>query len=376
VRAVQAFGADIYRRLARKPGNVVYSPYSVAVALAMVRNGARGVTAQEIDRVLRAPALGTLNSGLNALQLHLRSRAGSRKRADRSTGTIALDVANSLWGQRSARWAPPFLDALSRDYGTGVRMVDYINDATGAREVINAWAGTQTHGRIPKLLPEGVLDKDTRLVLVNAIYLKAPWNQPFDQAATIRAPFTRADGSQVRVPMMREGLSAGYATGRGWQAVNLHCAGSQLAMAIVVPDRGRLDEVERGLDGTATQRLLGSFADTSVYLHLPRWTFRTRAPLVDILTAAGMPTAFTDRADLSAMTTEERLFIDAVQHEAFVAVDEEGTEATAATAAVAKATSGNLGTVTVTVDRPFLFLIHDIETRTPLFIGRVSDPTA
>jgi serine protease inhibitor len=229
------------------------------------------------------------------------------------------------------------------------------------------------------LLAQGTLDTLTRLVLVNAIYLKAPWEHPFDKKATTKAPFNRAGGTKVTVAMMHADLdSTGYASGPGWQAVDLRYAGSQLAMAIVVPDEGQLDTVERGLDGPATGRLLTGFADTNVVLGLPTWTFRTSTGLVDVLTALGISTAFTGSADFSAMTTQERLHIGTVQHEAFIAVDEDGTEAAAATAVEMEAAAGRAPSskVTLTVDRPYLFLIYDVETAVPLFLGRVTDPTA
>lgn len=376
VDVVHAFGTDLYRRLAARPGNVVCSPYSVAVALAMTRNGARGSTATEMDRVLHAPRLAELNSGFNALALHLDSRAGERRRADGSAAKLSLAAANSLWGQQEVRWEQTFLDALARSYGTGLRMVDYAADAEGARRAINTWTGQRTAGRIPQLVPAGVLDRQTRLVLVNAIYLKAPWEEPFTKAQTQRADFTLGDGSRVKVPMMRRLVkSARHASGPGWQAVDLRYAGSQLAMAVVLPDQGHLASVQRGLDGAALGRLLAGFGPGGVALSLPRWTFRTQAGLGELLGALGMPTAFTEQADFAGMTTQEKLLISAVLHEAFIAVDEEGTEAAAATAVAAGITSAPASPLRVTVDRPFMFVIHDVETATPLFIGRVDDPT-
>jgi serpin B len=376
--AVRSFTADLYRELARgAAGNVVCSPYSVAVALAMTRNGARGRTAGELDTVLHAPASGRLNAGLNALARQLEGRAGRWKRADGSTGDITLDVANSLWGQRGVAWATAFLDELARDYGAGIRLADYIGDAEGARKKVNAWVADRTHKRITELLPAGVLDPTTRLVLVNAIYLKAPWETPFDEGATRPAPFTRGGGSRVTVPMMAVDLhGAGYLSGPGWQAVDLPYAGAQLAMAVVVPERGRLGEVERTLDGAALRGILTGFRPDNVSVRLPRWSFRAQASLRELLSRLGMPTAFSAAADFGAMTTQERLRIDAVVHEAFVAVAEPGTEAAAATAAVVGVTAAAPPELTVTADRPFVFVIHDVETATPLFIGRVADPTA
>ncbi|MBL7496580.1 serpin family protein [Frankia sp. CNm7] len=378
VTSVLAFTADLYRRAAAEPGNQVCSPYSVAVALGMTRAGARGRTAEEMDAVLHTPAgPEALHAGLNALALHVEGRAGEFEQHDDSVAEIVLDVANSLWGQRNLPWEQPFLDLLARYYGTGMRIVDYVDQQAreGAAKEINAWVSERTHERIPELVASGDLTELTRLVLVNAIYLRAPWLTPFQEAQP--APFTRADGSVVQAPTMSlVAAQLGYATGPGWQAVDIPYVGGQLAMAVVLPDPGRLAAVEAGLDGSALRGLLTGFRPAMVDLDLPRWKFRRRAYLGEPLEALGMRTAFTGDADLSGMTTAEHLLIDKVIHEAFIAVDEQGTEAAAATAVIARALSAVATEAHVTVDRPFLFVIHDRETAAPLFVGRVVDPTA
>ena len=380
VAALQGFTVDLYGQLSTRPGNLVCSPYSVAVALAMTRNGARGTTAAEMDAVLHAPALSGLNGGLNALGRLVESRAGDVERADGSTASVSLDIASSLWGQRGRAWVMEFLDALAADYAAGMRLVDYVGATEEARREINAWVATRTAERIPELIKPDVLDVDTRLVLANAIYLKAPWERPFRRNGTVPHPFTRADGTQVDVPMMTVELDgARRASGAGWEAVELRYAGSKLAMAVVVPDPGRVSAVEQLLADAGLGAVLGAFRPSpSLRLDLPRWTFRTPVELRSALSALGMPTAFRRGvADFSGMTTEEQLAIGAVVHEAFVAVDEEGTEAAAATAVQMVAVSLALPPpVQLVVDRPFLFVIHDVETSTPLFVGRVADPTA
>jgi serpin B len=375
---VRAFTADLYRHLSLSDGNLVCSPYSVAVALAMARTGARGRTAAEMDGVLHAPQLQRLDGGLGAVDALLEERSGPVRRADGSTAKVQLHVANSLWGQRGVRWHSTFLDALARFYGAGMRLVDYRHDAEAARAQINAWTSAQTRGKIGQPVPEGVLDEQSRLTLVNAIYLKAPWEHPFDKPRSGVLPFTRADGSAVAVPTMRAEIPARYARGVGWEAAELRYAGNELAMTVILPDRGALQTLQDGLDGDHLAAILRSPSRTGpLALQLPKWTFRTTASLKDTLIALGMPTAFKDgAADFSGMTSAEQLFISAVLHEAFVAVDEAGTEAAAATAVAVSATSATLTQVSMVVDRPFLFVIHDIPTATPLFIGRVTDPSA
>jgi serine protease inhibitor len=374
--AVRSFTADLYRAAASGTReNLVLSPYSVAIALAMVRNGAVGPTATEIDDVLHAPELDPLNGGMNALARHVESRAREHELPDGETAEVALSVASSLWGQRDLTWEQPFLDVLAQEYGAGVRLVDYRADAEGARDLINEWTEENTAGKIEELVPEGVLDELTRLVLVNAIHFKAPWKEPFEGEED-DVPFTLASGERVEVDMVSQSVAAAsYAEGDGWVAAGLPYVGGELAMALVVPDD--LEAFEAGLDGeTLTDLLEGLGQQGPVRVVMPRWDFRSRVALNDVLAGLGMPTAFDpERADFTAMTAEERLYLTHVLHEATVTVDEKGTEAAAATAAVMGVTSAPVGPpVQVVADRPFLFVIHDVATATPLFVGRVVDP--
>lgn len=377
VAAVQSFTADLYREAAgATEENLVLSPYSVAIALAMTRTGARGETASEMDTVLHAPRVDVLAGGMNALTRHVESRAREHARSGGEKAEVAITVASSLWGQRDLTWQQEFLDALARDYGAGMRLVDYRADAELARTLINEWTADRTAGKIDELVPQGVLDGLTRLVLVNAIHFKAPWAEPFEGEEP-SAPFTLADGSRVEVDLVSDDLAqAEYAEGEGWVAARLPYLGGEVAMALVVPED--LGAFERRLDGTSIAELLGAFRRPGgpVHVAMPRWDFRSRLSLKELLAGLGMPTAFDpDRADLSGMTQDERLFLTHVLHEATVTVDEEGTEAAAATGVVAGITSAPPEPrVSVVADRPFLFVIHDVATGTPLFVGRVADP--
>ncbi len=382
---VRDFSADLHRRLAAGPGNLVCSPYSVAVSLAMARSGARGRTATEMDSVLHVESLppgsdpvSGLGAAFDALTRAVDSRAGTHRNALGQKARIDLHVANSLWGQSGERWEPAFLDDLSRWYGAGLQTVDYRHDAEAARVAIDGWVSAHTAGRIPHLMPRGVVDDLTRLVLVNAIVLTAPWDLPFEKGLTKPATFTRADGSGVRVPMMHTFDQADqlYARGDGWQAVDLPYAGGQLAMALVLPDPGRLPAVEAALTGPGLRAMTSGFTSRWVQISIPRWTARTSADLVPPLSTLGMATAFTAHADFTGMTTQEPLSLKAVLHQAWIEVDEQGTKAAAATVAVGEATSLRAGPhVVLDFDRPFLWVIHDVATGTPLFLGRVTDPS-
>jgi serpin B len=261
-----------------------------------------------------------------------------------------------------------------------MHLVDYAADGAAARKQINQWTSTRTHGRIPELIQPGILDELARLVLVNAIYLKAPWQEPFEPALTARRPFVRGDGSRVETEMMQGALaSASFGSGPGWRAAQLAYAGGKLAMTIVVPVQSTLADLEQSMSVQGLTRMLTSVRPVpTLQLLIPRWRFRQASQLNEILSGLGMPTAFNPaRADFTAMTTDDRLYIGAVLHQAFTAVDEKGTEAAAATAVVMRSASGSAtAPVVLNVDHPFLFVIHDVDTTTPLFIGRVDDPTA
>lgn len=376
VRGMQVLGGELYGAFASGSDNLVLSPYSVAVALGMTLAGAAGRTATEMQDVLGADA--SYHDGLAALTAHVDGLAGPQERGDGSKAELTLATANQLFGQRDVGWSGDFLDVLARDYGTGVRTVDFATAYEEARGLINDWVAEQTHDKILDLVPPGVLDAMTRLVLVNAVYLAAPWERPFEKSLTSSKPFHTLDGGTVQAHMMRSSEAAATrARGDGWTAARLPYAGQRLAMTVVLPDEDRFADVERAVSSGGLGDLLSGGEPTILDLELPRWTFRTVAPLSDALKALGMPTAFDpDRADFTPMTDEDLpLVIQAVLHQGYIAVDEDGTEAAAATAVV-NGTTAMPVTEEFHVDRPFLFAIHDVDHGAPLFLGRVTDPTA
>jgi serpin B len=374
-RAVDAFGFDLYRRVAAgDPGaSLVISPTSIAIALAMARAGARGETATQMDAVLRSLGSDEGAAGLNALDQALAARSGSFKGRDNASHDLALRIANAPFAQRDTVFEPAFLDALASRFGAGVRLVDYTSDAEGARREINGWVNDATEKRIPELLTPGILDALTRLVLVNAIYLKAPWETAFSPDATEPSPFTRLDGSTVDVPTMSLQESFPYAEGPGWRAVELPYVGGSLAMTIIVPDD--MAAYEQQLDADSFAALTAALGPHEVDLTLPRFEIETKADLAALLGELGMPLAFDpDRADFSGMTAQEQLFIAHVVHQANISVDEKGTEAAAATGVVMEATAVPVEVIRMHIDRPFLFALRDTPTRAILFLGRVLDP--
>ena len=394
-----AFGADLYQRLPAA-GNLVFSPSSIAIALRLVLLGARGETAAQIAA---------------ALHLGRPDQAGPELRTvlallgDLAAGDLTLRAPSTVWVQSGLPLEPGFTAALAaaadRAATVSLRDADFRRDAEQARQEINQVIAEQTAGRISDLLGPGVLDASTSLVLASAVYLKAAWAHPFPAGATHGAPFHPDSGIQVTVPTMRLGARLRYLRGDGFQAVGLPYAGSRLGLLIVLPDGppgggppgGGSPGADSpgadspgggppgggppgiGPDSGGLGRLLARLAPRQVSLALPRFRVTSGFALRPLLAALGMPLAFSPDADFSGITTAQRLRIDEVAHKAYIDVNEEGTEAAAATAVIMKASARFMNTeppVEVIVDRPFLFAITDMESGLPLFLGRVTDPTA
>jgi serpin B len=367
------FAFDLYQALKGEEGNLFYSPYSISLALAMTWAGARAETEEQMASTLHfLMSQDRLHPAFNKLDLELSSRGEGAKGKDGDG--FRLNIVNAIWGQKDYSFLTPFLDVLAENYGAGLRLLDFINAPEESRITINDWVGEQTEGRIEDLIPQGVIDALTRLVLTNAIYFNAAWLYPFDEDLTSDGTFHLLDGSETIVPMMSQTESLRYFDGDGYQAIELPYDGSELAMAIMVPDAGQFDSFEDSLDAEMVSAIIGDMESRQVALTLPKFEFESEFSLADTLAAMGMPVAFSTAADFSGMTGTKELFIGDVLHKAFVSVDEAGTEAAAATAVVMKLTAAPEEPVKVTVDRPFIFLIYDIETEAVLFLGRVANP--
>ncbi len=368
-----AFAFQLYQALREKEGNLFYSPYSISLALAMTYAGARGETEQQMADTLHFLLQDRLHNVFNALDLELASRGEGAQGKDGEG--FRLNIVNAIWGQRDYKFLDEFLDVLAENYGAGLRLLDFINAPEEARITINDWVSDQTEGKIEDLIPQGVIDAVTRLVLTNAIYFNAAWLSPFSEDAIQDGTFHLLDGGEVVVPMMRQSESFGYTEGEGYQAVELLYDGSELSMVILIPETGHFEEFEASLSADWVDSIIGDLEYKAIALSLPRFEFESEFSLADTLAAMGMPIAFTEAADFSGMTGNRDLYIAEILHKAFVSVDEAGTEAAAATAVVMKLT-GIEETIEVTVDRPFVFLIRDLETGTILFVGRVVNPIA
>jgi len=371
-----AFAFDLYQELRQKPGNLFYSPHSISLALAMTYAGARSTTATQMANTLHFTLLpDSLHPAFNSLDLELARRGEGAKGKDGKG--FRLNIVNAIWGQNGYKFLPAFLDVLAENYGAGLRLLDFVQAPEESRLTINNWVSDQTEGKIKDLIPRGEIDPLTRLVLTNAIYFNAAWRLPFSKDLTADGSFYLLDGSKVTVPMMKQSESLRYAAGQGYQAVELPYDGQQLAMVILLPGAGQLAAFEGSLTAEQVEAIVRGLAPKQVALTMPRFKYESSFKLNETLQAMGMADAFTPGiADFSGMDGRRELFIGAVLHKAFVSVDEAGTEAAAATAVVMQLKMMPAQPVEVTVDRPFVFLIRDLETGTILFVGRVVNPGA
>jgi serpin B len=368
------FAWAFYREILEPGENLFFSPHSLSVALAMTWAGARGTTETEMAQAMRF-TLGQerLHVAFNALDLELSSRAESSSEA--GPLPFALEVTNGLFGQVGFGFLDAFLDTLAQHYGAGIRLLDFAKETEASRLAINAWVKDKTNERIEELLAPGILTASTRLVLVNAIYFTASWESPFDEADTRVSPFKRLDGSEVQVPTMQQSLRTLYGEDQDLQAAEIPYDGGQLAMLVIVPKEGQFEAVEAQLSAVRVGELRATLSGHQLELQMPKFSFRSEVPAKAPLQALGMIEAFGGAADLSGMNGTGGLFIQDVVQQAFVAVDENGTEAAAATAVVVGETS-DPPRATLTINRPFVFVIIDRPTGATLFIGRVLDPAA
>lgn len=372
------FAFDLYQGLALEAGNLFFSPYSISLALAMTYAGASGETENQMADTLRFHlSQDMLHATFNVLDMELASR-GEGARGKDGEG-FRLNIANAVWGQQGYEFLETFLDVLAENYGAGLKPVDFAGAPEESRLIVNDWVAERTEDRIKDLIRPGVIDEFTRMVLTNAIYFNAAWSHPFAKHRTTPRSFHLLDGSSVEVPMMSTGAGFGYAKGDGYQSVDLPYASHELSMTIMLPDLGRFGEFEDSLDAALASRIIEALGRRTVNLDMPRFEFDSQFQLAETLKAMGMPDAFDSSAsDFSGMDgksclagDQACLYIGDIIHKAFVSVDEEGTEAAAATAVEMAAASASLPTISVTIDRPFIFLIRDRATNTILFVGRV-----
>ena len=391
--ATNQLAVDLHRQLAAGNENLCVSPYSIESALAMTFAGADGETRSEMARVLHFPSDGSavpasfasLQHSLEEMSAKTAELVKQAKRFGGPSEPITLAIANRLFAQKGYDFRQDFLSLVKQNYGGAFEPIDFTADASGATQHIHKWVADQTRNRIRDLIPGGALNETTRLVLANALYLKASWADPFSEKATKPEPFHVRGSAPVDVPMMRKmDRHFGYAKREGFTAVSLPYTGNDLQFLVLLPD-----EVNglRALESKLTAEMLAGCAKLEtrdVDLHLPK--FKIELPTMALarnFEVLGMKTAFDQprgSANFDRMAPRkpnDYLYISQVFHKTFIAVDEKGTEAAAATAVAMMAGSAMIQRpppVEVKVDRPFLYAIQHVPSGVCLFLGRVTDP--
>ncbi len=371
-RGGTAFTLNLYRQLAaQEKGNIFFSPYSISLALGMTYAGAKGETAAQMARVLgfTLPP-DRLHPALAELSRHLQ-KVGNE-------GGQVLSLANAVWLNTVLKLQPAYLKLIGDYYSNEMEQLDFCQEAQ-AQKTINDWVSRKTKEHIKDLIPQGVLNCRTMLVLTNAVYFLGEWADKFDQEQTKPGPFWPAPDQQVETPFMHRTGKYAYAEAEGWQVLRLPYLGERLSMLVLLPkDKGALAQQAKGLNPEMLARLTRDLRLRQVKVTFPKFEAKTSYNLTGDLKNLGMPLAFGLQADFRGITTQRQLRIDLVLHKAWVKVEEKGTEAAAATAVVMveKAAPMPVPLREFKADHPFLYCIQDRETGLILFWGRLSNPQA
>ncbi len=372
-QANNGFALALYQALRDEDGNLIYSPYSIFQALLMTGAGAEGATASQMASVLGVdlddPEIHNL---MNALNKVLTTQP---EYLNDGAQPLTFNIANAVWAQKDYHFEQSFLDILSANYNAGLKLVDF-NNPEDARALINLWVAAQTNDKIQELIPAGLLDQMTRMVLTNAIYFKGGWSNQFEEKDTEDGSFTLADGSSVTVPFMHGNFTLSALVNEQLSAVRLPYEGGNYAMAAIMP-QDNFAEFEAELTASDLEQFLNSLQSSSamVDLSMPKFQAESRFGLGEILAGLGMSDAFdAQKADFSGMTGKPDLMISSVLHQATIDVNEEGTEAAAATAVAMSVTSMPGESYTIRLDKPFIYVIYETTTNTITFMGRVVNP--
>jgi len=382
VNANNEFAFELYSELNKaESGNIFYSPYSISSALAMTYEGAKGQTAKEMKDVFHFPDNNILRPNFAVIY----------NKINKKDKTYQLNTGNALWLQKDYPFIESYLNIVEKYYGGKAANLDFIKEPEKSRKTINSFIEEQTNNKIKDLIPKGVLNQMTRMVLTNAIYFKGTWEWEFDKSDTREQDFKITEENIIKVPMMYmkpDKATFNYADTGKLQILELPYKGNEVSMLILLPKQGKDYDYETGeviisnytlkdieLSAKKLEEYKSKMQETALdAIYLPKFEFNTKYFIKDTLKTLGMPTAFDLRlADFSGMTTAEKLFISEVIHQAYVKVDEKGTEAAAATAVVMGTTSARPENI-FRADHPFIFIIQEKQTGNILFMGRVINP--
>ena len=368
IEANNRFAINLYSQYKSEEGNIFFSPFSISTAMAMVYEGAEGKTAKEIKSVFGFPKYD--NSRRNQYS-NLLSEINNKDKE------YALKTANALWAEQDFHFLDEYLTTVEKYYGGKTTNLDFRNEPDSSRLIINNWVEDKTNNKIKDLLPEGSIDAQTRLVLTNAIYFKAKWLIQFDADKTSDEYFRVNPDKSIKVAMMQptsQKSTFNYTQNKDLQILEMPYAGEDLSMLILLPLDDDIETLEYSFTIEKLTEWKKSLRRRKVNIYIPKFKFETKYFMKNTLSNLGMPTAFTNSADFSGMTGKKDLIIDQVIHQAFIEVNEEGTEAAAATGIGMMLTSMPPPTPIFKADHPFIFIIQQKDTGNILFMGRVSNP--
>ncbi|MDK2907577.1 MAG: serpin [Candidatus Woesearchaeota archaeon] len=383
VNAVNQFAFDLYYQLEQsETGNIFYSPYSIFSALAMTYEGAKGETAEEMESVLHFPEVDTLRANFAAIYNNI----------NKEDKEYELKTGNALWVQQDYPFLDDYLNIVERYYGGKAVNVDFVREPEKSIQTINSFIEEQTNGKIKDLIPEGAINELTRLVLTNAIYFKGTWEWEFDKSDTKEKDFKITPKEVVKIQMMHmdpDKTEFNYAELEKLQILELPYKGENISMLILLPKQGETYDYETEeiivynytlgdieLSAEKLNEYKAHMKKTKLdSISVPKFEFDTKYFMKEVLSAMGMHSAFSSDADFSGIDGKRNLFINQVIHQAYVNVDEEGTEAAAATAVGMVETAMPRNMKIFNADHPFIFIIQEKETGAILFLGKVVNPT-
>lgn len=372
--AEQAFAVGLLQHLGPGAGNVVMSPSSLAVLLAMLEPGAAGATEEGIAAALHSSSLSALAQASGWHALDTRLLAGTTAKGAKGA-KVELEVANQAWLQDGLPVKAPYLRLLASDFAAGVQEQDIAHDPAGAAQAIDNWVSRHTGGHIKRLLNAGQLDHIVA-VLVDAVYFNAAWKYPFDPSLTAPRTFHISPSQTTKVPMMTtdEPMDVPVRVTGSLSAAELPYKGGHFQALVVMPALGTLASYEADLSPAKLNALFDGLKAQRADISLPRADLNSNLHLEQVLSAMGMATAFSNNADFSNLSPEP-VKIGFVVQDAQVQVDERGTEASAASGAGLRPTAVEAPPpVSVVFNHPYLFLVRDPSTGTVLFEAQVTDP--
>ena len=376
VQANNEFALAIFQQLRNENTgqNMIFSPHSISFALAMTYAGAGGQTADEMRMVLGISQDDlSFHQNWNTLDQWLANRT---KEIQANSPDYKLRLTNAVWAQQDYPFNSSYLDLLSTFYGSGLHTIDFSGLPEPSRLEINNWVAENTSQKIIELIPEGAIKPLTRMVLVNAIYLNAPWQQAFNSEFTTKQSFFKLDQQVVDVNMMEKTINLPYLVTDQVSMVEIPYIGDDLAMVLLMPESKSYDSFVSTLDKSMISDLISQETWGEVELKIPRFKAENKFQLNNVLGKMGMKQAFDPNlADFSVMAEGNDLYIDQVIHQAVIAVDETGTEAAAATAVIILGKGFNPSEPQkITFDHPFLFFIRDTKSGSILFLGQILNP--